>query len=80
MADLPVVAVEERGSDCGWGENEAETYELCSNHGGHTIEWTNYQLAELIWSGPQNVTGAYCQILNLCNVIPYQSSIYVDFF
>ncbi|XP_050383854.1 GDSL esterase/lipase 1-like isoform X3 [Argentina anserina] len=50
-----------RGSSCG-----TEPYELCSNpseyvwfDGGHTTETANFQLAELIWSGPSNVTGPY---------------------
>lgn len=53
-----------RGSDCGGGRNGTSPFELCSNpseyvwfDGGHTTEATNRQLAQLIWSGPDNVTG-----------------------
>ncbi|XP_062008804.1 GDSL esterase/lipase 1-like [Rosa rugosa] len=54
-----------RGSNCGGGRN-GTAYELCSNpseyvwfDGAHTTESANHQLAELIWNGPQNITGPY---------------------
>lgn len=53
-----------RGSNCAGGRNGTTSFELCSNpseyiwfDGGHTTEATNRQLAQLMWSGPSNVTG-----------------------
>ncbi|CAL5443695.1 unnamed protein product [Camellia sinensis] len=54
-----------RASNCGVN-NGTIKYELCSNpskyvwfDSAHTTEETNFQLANLIWSGHGNVTGPY---------------------
>ncbi|GAV61398.1 Lipase_GDSL domain-containing protein [Cephalotus follicularis] len=51
---------------CGGGDDGKTAYTLCSNpgdhvyfDGGHNTDRANHQLADLLWSGPPNVTGPY---------------------